>query len=209
MIDALLVSRLKPLLDGDRIAAAGDRCQRCAAALPADHGHFANVQTRHLLCVCAACYASLAFDREARDSHRAVPRRYLRLFASVITDEQWDAFEIPVGIAFFFHNSMLGRSVAAYPSPAGAIESLLSPETWDRVLRASPWVRTLAPDVEAVLVRRTHDARDCFVVPIDACYELTGRIRHRWSGFAGGPVVREEIDSFFAMLHERSEPVAP
>jgi hypothetical protein len=148
-------------------------------------------------------------EAEARDSHRAVPHRYLRLLGSVVTDEDWDAFEIPVGIAFFFHNSALGRSVAAYPSPAGAIESLLSPETWDRVLRANPWMRTLAPDVEAVLVRRTHEVRDCFVVPIDACYELTGRIRQRWNGFAGGPAVREEIDSFFAMLRERSEVVAP
>ncbi len=208
-MDAFLVAGLKRLLDSDEIAATGDRCQRCAVALPAEHGHVANVQTRRLLCVCAACYASLPLEPEARGSHRAVPHRYLRLLASAITDEDWDAFEIPVGIAFFFHNSALGRSVAAYPSPAGPIESLLSLETWDRVLRANPSVRTLASDVEAVLARRTHDARDCFVVPIDACYELTGRIRRRWSGFAGGPAVRAEIDAFFAMLHERSEVLAP
>jgi hypothetical protein len=209
VIHAPVVASLKPLLDGDRVVATGNACQRCAGPLAAEHDHVANVQTRHLLCVCAACYTSLPKDGEAGDSHRAVPRRYLRLLGSAVTDEDWDAFEIPVGIAFFFHNSALGRTVAAYPSPVGATESLLSPETWDRVLRANPWVRTLVPDVEAVLVRRSHDVRDCFVVPIDACYELTGRIRQRWSGFAGGPAVREEIDSFFVMLRERSEVVAP
>ena len=203
------MSSLKRLLDSDRTTVAGDRCQYCGGPLPPDHRHVANVETRQLLCVCAACHAALATGDGEQGPHRAVPRRYLRLVAPAITDEQWDAFEIPVGIAFFFHNSALNRTVAAYPSPAGATESLLSPEAWDGVLRASPLARTLAPDVEALLVRRTDGARESFVVPIDACYELAGRIRRRWSGFGGGPLVREEIDSFFAMLREKSEATTP
>jgi hypothetical protein len=70
-------------------------------------------------------------------------------------------------------------------------------------------MRAMAPDVEALLVRRTHEARDCFIVPIDACYELAGRIRRRWTGFGGGPDVRVEIDSFFAMLREKGELATP
>ena len=209
MNDALPLWGLKRLLDDDRTAVAADPCQRCGEPLPADHRHVADLQARHLLCVCPACYASLSIANGERGPHRAVPRRYLRLVGPAITDEQWDAFGIPVGMAFFFHNSTLGRSVAAYPSPAGATESLLAPEEWDRVLRASPWARTLVPDVEALLVRRTDRACECFVVPIDACYELTGRIRRRWSGFGGGTAVREEIDSFFTMLRAKSEATEP
>ncbi len=209
MTDALPLAGLKRLLDRNRTAFAGDPCQGCGTPLPADHSHVANVQTRQLLCVCEACYASIPTASDGRDSHRAVPRRYLRLLAAAITDEQWDAFEIPVGIAFFFRNSTLGRAIAAYPSPAGATESLLSAETWDRVLRASPWARTLVPDVEALLVRRTNGTGECYIVPIDACYELTGCIRRRWSGFGGGPAVREEIDSFFATIRGKSEAAAP
>lgn len=209
MKDALPLSRLKRLLETDSIEVVGDACQRCGAQLPADHQHVANLEMRQLLCVCPACCAAELRGSVKGSKHRVVPRRYLRLPPAVITEEQWDAFEIPVGIAFFFQNSTLGRTVAAYPSPAGAIESLLSPDAWERVLRASPWMGTLATDVEALLVRRTHEARECFVVPIDACYELAGRIRRRWSGFGGGPDVREEIESFFAMLRDKSEPATP
>ena len=138
---------------------------------------------------------------------RVVPRRYLRLPAAAVGEAEWDAFEIPVGIAFFFHNSTLGRIVASYPSPAGATESLLPAEAWERVIERSAWASTLAPDVEALLVRRTVEASDCFILPIDACYELSGLIRSRWRGFGGGPEVREEIDRFFEALAERSERV--
>ena len=36
----------------------------------------------------------------------------------------------------------------------------------------------MEPDVEALLVRRERDASfECYLVPIDACYELTGIVR--------------------------------
>lgn len=196
---------LRRLLHGTPETTEGEACQRCGAALSGEHAHLADVESRRLLCVCARCHGSAAGGAGAR--HRAVPRRYVMLPPDVITEEEWNAFEIPVGIAFFFHNSVLGRSVASYPSPAGAIESLLPAEAWERVLGASPRTRTLAPDVEALLVRRTRDARDCFIVPIDACYELAGRIRRKWNGFGGGPEARAEIDAFFDELAARAERV--
>ena len=41
-------------------------------------------------------------------------------------------------MAFFFHNSVLGRIVAQYPSPAGATESLLDLAAWDAIAAANP-----------------------------------------------------------------------
>jgi hypothetical protein len=40
-------------------------------------------------------------------------------------------------------------------------------------------------------------------VPIDACYELVGRIRTHWKGLDGGDDVRTEMDRFFAALRDR------
>ena len=37
--------------------------------------------------------------------------------------------------------------------------------------------RRAEADVEAILVNRTDDGVECFLVPIDACYELAGRMR--------------------------------
>jgi hypothetical protein len=203
----LPLSSLKRLLEVETRGLADHSCQQCGAALPADHAHVANLETRSFLCVCHACYAAFP----AADSHvgkfRAVPRRYLSLPSGAIRDEQWDAFGIPVGIAFFFYHTTLARTVALYPSPAGATESQLPPGAWASVLRDSPWLRGISPDVEALLVRRTAEAQECFVVPIESCYELVGRIRCSWTGFGGGPALAD-IESFFVGLRARSEQVS-
>ena len=79
-----------------------------------------------------------------------------------------------------------------YPSPAGATESLLPLDTWDEVVAADPELATLAPDVEAFLVRVDGQPRSrCYLVPIDACYELVGQLRRLWRGFDGGQEAHE------------------
>ena len=102
---------------------------------------------------------------------------------------QWDALQIPVSVAFFFVNSTLDRVSAFYPSPAGATESLLPLDTWDELTAAHAELATLEPDVEAFLVRVSTGRRtegECYLVPIDACYELVGQLRTLWRGFDGG-----------------------
>ena len=42
-----------------------------------------------------------------------------------MTDAQWESLILPINLAFFFHSSVEGRTIALYPSPAGAVESLL------------------------------------------------------------------------------------
>jgi len=121
-----------------------------------------------------------------------------------IAADQWDALDIPVGLVFFFVNSASGRPVACYPGPAGATESILSLDAWSSLVTANPWIDSLAPDVEALLVRRVDGAYPAFVVPIDRCYELAGRIRTAWSGIRGGDEVQQVIARFFAGLAHTS-----
>ena len=47
---------------------------------------------------------------------------------------------------------------------------------------------------------------ECFLVPIDACYELVGLVRMHWKGFDGGQEAWEAIDGFFDAVRERSRP---
>jgi hypothetical protein len=182
---------------------AGERCEFCGESVLEDHAHVVNLETRALACACRACYLLFMPEGAAGGKYRSVPDRYLVLRGSTFTPAQWDELQIPVGIAFVFYNSALGRAVAFYPSPAGATESLLSLETWEQVVRQHPVLATLAPDVEALLVQRTGDAFACYVAPIDACYELVGRIRRTWKGFDGGEEARAAIDGFFAALDSR------
>jgi Family of unknown function (DUF5947) len=69
-------------------------------------------------------------------------------------------------------------------------------------------VDLLADDVEALLVRVPSDVEagqpECYLVPIDACYELAGGLRKLWRGFDGGQEARAFIDDFFATLADRS-----
>lgn len=111
-------------------------------------------------------------------------------------------------MAFFFHDSAAERVVVFYPSPGGAVESQLDQATWIRLEGANPVLGRLAHDVEALLVDRTGEARDHWLVPIDDCYALVGLIRTRWKGLAGGPEVWHEITQFFTDLHRRARPVA-
>lgn len=184
---------------------AGERCDFCTEPIEDDHAHLVNLESRTLVCVCRMCYILFSHEGAGAGKYRVVPRRYLRATEVSISDAQWDGLQIPVGMAFFFFNSALGRTVAFYPSPAGATESLLPLEAWDELSRTNSVLSTLAPDVEAFLVRRSRDSSECFVVPIDACYELVGRIRRRWRGFDGGDEARLEIEVFFATVRERSE----
>jgi hypothetical protein len=197
----------------DRAGAAGaaqgegaqpaEVCELCGVAIPHEHPHLVDVETRRLLCACRPCY--LLFDHPASGAarFRAVPRRILLLPGLALGEAQWERMQIPVGIAFFFHHSRLGRTVAFYPSPAGATESLLGLDSWEEVARANPLVAALASDVEALLLYKHKASFEGFIVPISACYELVGRIRRSWKGFHGGEEAWREIDDFFAGLRER------
>jgi Family of unknown function (DUF5947) len=201
---APFLDRLRGLMQARPRARAGESCELCAVAIADEHQHLVNVESRSLLCVCRPCYLLFSNSGAGGGKYRIVPERRLFLRHMRISDGQWDALQIPVAIAFFFHNSSLGRTVAFYPSPAGATESLLPLDTWEELLRANPLLAGMAPDVEALLTYKRPSGCECYLVPIDACYELVGRIRQHWKGFQGGTEAWQAIDAFFAGLRARS-----
>lgn len=103
---------------------AGERCEMCAEPIADEHQHVVNVSARQLMCTCRGCYL-LFTDPHAKLRYRAVPDRYLSFSDFSLDRRAWEALQIPVGLAFFFHNSDMGKTVAFYPGPAGATESEL------------------------------------------------------------------------------------
>lgn len=185
----------------------GEACEFCAEVIAQEHPHVADLETRSVMCACRGCYLLFTADGAAVGRYRAIPDRSTYDPSFVITAAQWDALQVPVAMCFFFHNSSLGRTVAFYPGPAGATESLLPLDVWAELQEANPMLRSILPDVEALLVRRDRSASECYVVPIDRCYELVGVIRRSWKGFDGGTEAHEAITAFFAGLRATSRPV--
>jgi hypothetical protein len=186
---------------------AEQQCEMCSEPIADEHQHVVNVAGRQLMCVCRGCYL-LFTDSHAELRCRAVPDRYLAFPDFALDRRAWEALQIPVGLAFFFRNSALDRTVAFYPGPAGACESELKLDAWAAISAAEPRVGLLADDVEALLVRVPSDTEAgqpaCYLIPIDACYELVGRLRMLWRGFDGGQEARQFIDDFFRTLAARS-----
>ena len=185
-----------------------ERCDLCTAAVAPDHAHVVDVTNRALMCSCRPCYL-LFTDEHAHLRYRSVPGRYLSFPGLTLDAAAWDELQIPVGLAFLFRNSAQQRMVAFYPGPAGATESDLPMDAWDGIVARHPVLATVRPDDEALLVRRPSTAGDCHLVPIDACYELVGRLRQLWRGFDGGTEAHRAIDDFFARVRDRSRPATP
>jgi hypothetical protein len=181
----------------------GERCDLCAEPIGEEHGHVVDLRSRSLMCGCRSCY--LLFTDETADLHyRAVPDRYRSFGELSFGARAWDELQIPVGLAFLFRNSLLDRMVAFYPGPAGATESDLPLDAWERIAERNPGLAVLRPDVEALLVRGA--GASCHLVPIDACYRLVGQLRTLWRGFDGGTEAHRAMNAFFAGVSARSRP---
>jgi len=183
-----------------------ERCELCGEQISAEHGHLVDTQARNLLCACRGCYLLFTSEGAGGGHFRAVPDRFVAFADFRLSASQWESLQIPVGVAFFFINSSLDRVAAFYPGPAGATESLLPLETWSELTATEPTLETLRPDVEAFLVRadKTDGGAECFIVPIDACYELVGQLRRLWRGFDGGREAHDALENFFSRARERA-----
>jgi hypothetical protein len=183
----------------------GERCELCSETIPDEHGHVVDIETRALMCACRPCYLAFTPEGAGGTRFRAVLDHVAAVPDFTVSDSQWESLQVPVGVAFFLLNSVLGRVVAFYPSPAGATESLLPLDAWDQIVLANPALAAVRPDVEAALVRRVSgDDVECFVVPIDVCYELVGELRMRWRGFDGGTEAHAAIDARFERIRARA-----
>lgn len=197
-----------------------EHCELCSAEIPVEHRHLLNISSRTLICACQACLILFSDQGSGGGKYRLVPSRYLSLADFHMTDEQWDELMIPVNMVYIFRSSggqsqeasshtspPQQRVMAFYPSPAGAMESLLSLESWETLVSDNPVLNDLEPGVEALLINRVRDAREHYVVPIDACYQLVGLIRVSWRGLSGGEEVWKAIAEFFANIRAKSQVV--
>jgi hypothetical protein len=184
-----------------------EACEMCAAPVPAEHGHVADLESSSLVCACRACYLLFTQSSAGRGRYRAVPDRYLSDPGRPLSPARWDELEIPVGLAFFLASSRAGRVAGFYPSPAGVTECVLDLGAWQRLSEDYPLLAAAAPDVEAALISRTAGAVECFVVPVDVCYELAGRMRLQWRGFDGGAEARASITEFLDRVRDRARPL--
>jgi Family of unknown function (DUF5947) len=195
------------------VAPPEERCEVCSEPIGGEHSHLVDLKARNLMCACRGCYLLFTSSGSGGSHYRAVPQRYVAFSDLELSSAKWDSLQIPVGIAFFFVNSSIGRVAAFYPGPAGATESELPMDTWEDVFGTSATLQTLEPDVEALLVRARSARRDAdssrdeaeyFIVPIDACYELVGRLRQLWRGFDGGSDAHTAMDEFFDRVRARA-----
>ncbi|GGZ64461.1 hypothetical protein GCM10010387_67090 [Streptomyces inusitatus] len=181
-----------------------ERCAFCGIRLAPGHRHLADTAERALVCACTACALLLNRPGAAGDRYRGVPDRCLTDPRHQVAEAAWATLGIPVSTAFLLFNSALDAPVLCYPGPAGATESELAATAWRTVFGDSRLAAALEPDVEALLLRRTRERVQCFLVPIDLCYELVGRMRLRWRGFDGGAEAHAELDAFFAAVADRA-----
>ena len=149
----------------------GDICDLCATALAEPHSHLADLVSRSLLCVCRPCFLLFLPEGAAQGRYRPVPERYVALSAT--DGARWDRLDIPIGLAFLFYNSAIGRVAALYPSPAGATESTLALDAWSDMIASAPELLTLEPDVEAVL-RTPHQGSSRYVHRSHRCVLRAG-----------------------------------
>ena len=155
-----------------------------------------NTYERQIVCVCEACWGLRSGDEEFRPTGT----RTLWLEDFELPEEIWAQFRIPIGLAFFMHSSVTDCVVALYPSPAGATESELHFETWNRLAAMNPVLRDLEPDAEALIVNRMADPPMFAIAPIDRCYMLVGLVKASWEGISGGQGVEQAIGRYFDEL---------
>jgi hypothetical protein len=211
-----VLQRIRLTRPPEPAADAPEVCELCSELIAPEHNHLVDLHSRALMCACRGCYLLFDPDGAGGGHFKSVPERYVSFQGSgfALTPAQWDRLQIPVSVAFFFLNSDLGRVAAFYPGPAGATESELPLDDWEQVVGNHQVLASMQPDVEAFLVRSrggpgsrssSDDGTECYIVPIDACYELVGHLRLLWRGFDGGSEANQRLDQFFDDVRSKAK----
>lgn len=194
----VVLAKLRAFVTGTPI----EECELCAGSIALEHEHLLEPDARRVFCACKAC-ASLFAQEEHRQSPRylRVQRRAARLLDVDIDDATWAELGVPVGLAFFTVRGRTGEVVATFPGKSSTIETFVPLRTWSELERRFPVLKSILPEVEALLVRRTSRHQDYFQLSIDHCYELSSLLRD-----AEAPASPElsMVQSFFARLDEQA-----
>ena len=143
-----------------RPRAVREHCALCSAELAGEHPHLVELASRRLACACDAC--ALLFSGPDTRRYRRVPRHVRALPDFHMTDETWEALQLPIDLAFFLDSTPAGCVIVLYPSPAGATESVVDAEAWRTLAAENPVLREFEPDVEGLLVNRVGDITHVF-----------------------------------------------
>ena len=184
-----------------RTRPAVERCELCGETLKEEHAHLLERERRRITCVCDAC--AILFCGQEKTRFLRVPRRVRRLEEFSFSDEQWEAMMLPIGLAFFLRGGD-GATRVLYPSPAGAMESLIHVAPWQQLFAREPILRDVEPEVEALVVNRIGKEPASYVAPLDQCYRLVGLIRTQGRGLSGGGEVWKAIAAFFEDLDRQA-----
>ena len=198
------IATLRRMAKRQQRASAVEQCEFCNLPLSPGHRHLLELATRKIVCACDPC--ALRFENVI-GRWKLIPRDAKSLPDFRITDAQWNALALPINLAFLFHSTPENKAVAMYPSPAGAMQSLLPLTSWETMTAENIALAEMQPDVEALLVNRLEEEGQYYIAPIDVCFELSGVIRVHWRGLSGGEKVWSEIGSFFGRLKSASAPL--
>jgi Family of unknown function (DUF5947) len=181
-----------------------ESCELCGSEVGREHPHLLDRASRRITCSCQAC-AILFCGRDGARLLR-VPKRVVKLESFRFSDLEWDALTLPIHMVFFLRGPN-GETTALYPSPAGVMESMIKLPSWREFIGGNAALKSVEPEVEALLVNRIGDRGDYFIVPIDTAYRLVGLIRTKWRGLSGGAEVWQAITELFASLEREATSV--
>ena len=125
-----------------------ERCDLCSIELAPEHPHLIEPKNRQISCACDAC--AILFTNQTDGRYKRVPRDAKYLADFQMSDMQWNSLMLPIQLAFFFKSSTEERVVALYPSPAGAMESLLTLEAWEEIENENEVLQKMEADTEAL-----------------------------------------------------------
>jgi hypothetical protein len=182
-------------------------CELCSQPLAPQHRHLLETANRKVICACDGC--ALRFQEVIGGRFQLIPRDVVALPNFQMEDAQWEDLALPINLVFIFARGPQRSMTAAYPSPAGVTESLLTLRNWEALAAQNLELMNLKPEVEALLINRVGKTREYFIVPIDVCFALAGLIRKYWHGLSGGDQVWGEVGRFFVNLRKQAGVSAP
>lgn len=201
------VERLRALRQPPQHRPRTQHCELCSETVGTEHRHLVDTVQRRLACACTACSLLFTSPGAGEGRYRAIPERHLVEAEGQVPGDALERLRIPVGLVFLLRSSQSGTFTAFYPGPAGATEADLSDEDVADVFAGSRLAALLEPDVEALILHAPDEGHaQCYLVPVDLCYELVGRLRLHWRGFDGGAEAHEDLDTFVQTLRRRARP---